>query len=206
MFKRDLISDQIDKFDDALPRDDWEQGKIAVPGSIRLRKPFGIVIKYWSFNMIVLPLLFALCLAVAAQGIRELAPVMRTRLYRLPFPGIENLRDYQGFADLDLSHIASVLLFIAVTIIWVRVISELKGQGEVMGYLEKNPLAFYLYACIAAIILIADAFVFYMGLAARNNAWSETSVYVSIAFTLLYAASLAAFAAVHQSYNQPNRI
>lgn len=200
------MREDLDTFDNALPRDDGDEGVIAMPHVIKRRKTFGEVTKFWALNIVIAPLLFMLCLAVAAQGIRELVSVMRTRLYRLPFPGIENLRDYQGFSDLDLSHIASGLLFVAVTFIWVRVISESKGYGEVMGYRESSPLAFYLYASIAAIILIADAFVFYVGLAAKSNAWNETPWYVPIACTLLYAAGVAAFAALHQSYHQPNRV
>ncbi|GAA4464099.1 hypothetical protein GCM10023156_50240 [Novipirellula rosea] len=157
-------------------------------------------------NIIIAPLLFTLCLAVAAQGIRELVSVMRTRLYRLPFPYAEFLRDYQGFSELDLSHIASGLLFLAVTFIWVRVISESKGFGEVMGYRKSSPLAFYLYTTIAVTILAADAFVFYVGLAAKNNGWTDTPFYVPIACTLLYVAGVAAFAALHQSYHQPNNV
>ncbi|WP_253157122.1 hypothetical protein [Stieleria tagensis] len=152
--------------------------------------------------LLIAPILFTVVFAVAAQGIRELVPVMRTRLSRLPFPGFELLESYQGYSDLDLSHLASVLLFIAVTLIWIRVISESKGLGTVMQQRKSNPIVFYLFAAIAVIILSADAFVFYCGLAARNNGWTETSGYVPIACTALYAAGVAAFGALHQSYHE----
>ncbi|MEO9932368.1 hypothetical protein [Rhodopirellula bahusiensis] len=210
MFDRSYLHVDIDTFDDALPRDDggdddaMGQGSPTLPLPIKLRKSLGERFNFLSLNIVVGPPLFTLCLSVAAQGMREMVPVMRTRLYRLPFPGIENLRDYQGFSELDLSHLASALLFLAVTFIWVRVLAELKGYGEVMGYRKTSVLIFGLYAGIAIIILGADAFVFYVGLASQGDGWNETPFYVPVGCTLLYAAGLAAFGAVHQNYHQPN--
>ncbi|WP_145386143.1 hypothetical protein [Stieleria neptunia] len=177
-----------------------------MPKAIRRRKPFKTVLKFWTVNLIAAPILFTLCLSVAAQGIRELVSVMQTRLYRLPFPGAEMLRDYQGFERLDLSHLASALLFLAVTFIWMRVIEEAKGLGPVSQYLQSHPIAFWIYATIAAVIIVVDGVVFYFGLAARSNAWTETSIYVPIGCTLLYVAGTAAFAAFHQDYHQSDQI
>lgn len=169
--------------------------------SIRRKKPFDQVIKFWALNAMICPVLFTLCLAVAAQGIRELVSVMQTRLHQLPFPLIERLRDYEGYSELDLAHLASGLLFLAVTFIWIRVIAEAKGQGPVAGYLANRPFAFGIYASIAGIVLIADAFVFYAGLAAKNNGWTETSMLMPAACTLLYMAGVAGFAAFHQDFH-----
>ncbi|ELP34643.1 hypothetical protein [Rhodopirellula baltica] len=212
MFDRSKIHAALNRYDDALPRDDvlpmGEEGPNTVASAVRLkrRKPFGEVMKFLLLIVTVGPLLFVLCLAVAAQGIREMVSVMRTRLYQLPLPGIEKLSEYQGFADLDLSHVASALLFLAVTFIWVRVISEFKGLGPVMGYRQSNPFAFWLYTLIAGVILVTDALVFWAGLAAKNSGWNDTPAYVPIACTLLYAAGLAAFGALHQSYHQPDQV
>ncbi|WP_150122660.1 hypothetical protein [Rhodopirellula islandica] len=178
---------------------------IAMPKPIKKKKPAGEVVKFYLVNAIVIPSFGTLGISIAAQGIRELLPIMRTRLHRA-VPGAEFLRDYQSIENLDLSHVASCLLFLAVTVIWIRVISEFKGVGPVMGYRKTRPFAFGFYAIVASTILIADAFVFFIALAARNNGWSDAPAYVPVVCTCMYAAGIAAFAAFHQSYYHPDHV
>lgn len=183
--------DEIDGFDDALPIDEAMNGRVIAPRQIVRSKPFGQTLKQWAMNLVIGPNLFMLCLAVAAEGLRQMVRVLQTKIHQLPAPGVEKMANYQGFADLDLAHFASTLLFVAVCITWSRLILEAKGIGTVFRERRKRPFMFALYLTIALTLIGIDALVFHAGLAARGGGWHETPWYVPVGCTLLYIAGIA---------------
>ncbi|WP_436717734.1 hypothetical protein U8335_13705 [Roseiconus lacunae] len=183
--------DEIDGFDDALPIDEAMNGRVIAPRPIPKIKPLGQNLRQLAMNLVIGSILYLLCLAVAAHGLRRMVDVLQTNVHELPLPGVEKMAEYQGFSDLDLAHFASTLLFVAACITWSRLISEAKGYGTVVQERRKRPFVFVLYLTIALILIAVDALVFYAGLASQGGSWNETPWYVPVGCTMLYLAGIA---------------
>jgi len=151
-----------------------------------------------SANILLLPLVALIYVIVGAQGLREMMSIFETRLYRTPIPGAGILRQYDGLNRIDLAMCMGLLLFVIVSYIWVRVFLELRGVGHIAAQRTKNPAFFYCIVSIAAVILIGDAGLFYLGLASQTaSGWFETPPYVPMAASVIYLAGLALLGAWH---------
>lgn len=206
MFDRSKINNKLESFDNVLPQRDRATKKIKAAPTLVRKKPLERRVKFWVLNAIILPALFVICMAIAARGLKDLLPVMEMRLYRLPLPFVDNLKDYEGFADLDLSHLSAGLLFIAVSLCWKGFIHAAKGEDANSLSLRGRSLAFYLHAAIGATVLIADAIVFFVGLASQANAWNQVPFYVPFIGTALYVGGVAAYAAFVHDFEHSERV
>ncbi|EAQ79313.1 hypothetical protein [Blastopirellula marina] len=189
-------------FEEAFARDGGQNGSPAPPKILRRRKSLGKRIVFYAANLVLMPIVALVYLTVGAEGLRVIMPIFQMRLYKLPVPGAGMLRNYDGFDRLDLSMLMALILFIAVTLLWIRVFKELQEMGEITRQRSRNPILFYLLTGIAAIILLGDAGIFYVGLDSQtSSSWSEAPSYVAPAATVLYMAGLALIGAWHADYS-----
>lgn len=178
----------------------------AYPYESKLKSPSSKTIKercmFWLLNAIFLPIVALVYVVVVAEGLRVQMSIFAMRLYKLPVPGAGLLRQYDGFDRLDLAIPMSLMIFIAVSYIWVRFWKETGLGGELGAKRKSLPLYFWMQVAVAAIIVLMDAGVFYLGLAAKAaSGWSETPAFVPVGATILYAAGLAMLGAWHADYH-----
>ena len=171
-----------------------------MPPFLRRRKRWDQKLKFAAVNVVIGGVGFVVVVAIAAEGARNLLDVAQMKLSRLPVPLLAELEKYQGFQDLDLAFLISGLLAVVVTYVWIRVITELKGQGTVWKAGSKPAPIVYLYASIAAILITADALLFFKGISIRGGGWGQMHVSVPILATILYQACVAGFGAYHSDY------
>lgn len=194
--------------------DSFQQAFGASPGSgqpprsnskpMKRRRSFGEFIVFWGLNSVILPLVVLCYLTVGAEGLRQTMEVFQTRFYRLPIPGAGMLRNYDGFDRLDLALPMAFVLFVAVTMLWIRVFKELQSDGNLANQRNRNPILFYLLAGIVAVVVLGDAGIFYAGLSSTvASNWNETAEYVPLIATVIYSAGLALLGAWHADYHQP---
>lgn len=193
----------LEQFDDATPRGAEVQGS---PIPLRRRKTISKRIRFWLLNAVLGAPGFTIVMTVGAAGARWLLGITQMKLHRLPFPGASILEQYDGFNELDLAHLISGALCIAVTFVWIRVIREAKGNGTVMNGNGAPKLILYLYASVAAVLILADAYLFYAGVATHSGGWGETSAFAPGICTLLYASCAAAFSAFHADYTDSDTV
>lgn len=173
-----------------------------VMGAIYRRKSLKERFVFWSLNLFILPLVCVCYLTVGAEGLRKTMGVFAIRLYKLPFPGAGRLREFDGFDRLDLAMPMAIILFVAVTILWIRCFRELQDAGRVLERKEQNPILFYLLVSILTIIVLGDAAIFYIGLESQASSnWGNTSQYVPVVATIIYMAGLALLGAWHADYH-----
>lgn len=175
----------------------------------RLRKSRTIKeqIVFWGLNAVILPSVAICYMTIGADGLRRMMSGLSLRLHKLAVPGAEYLESYSGFERLDLAMVIAFILFVAVTILWVRVFRELQNVGELRLQRNQNPIRFFLLIVIAAVVLITDAGIFFVGLSSQaSSGWSETPAYVPLGATALYLCGLALIGAWHCDYHYSNRI
>lgn len=172
------------------------------PGTRRPAKRLTQKITFWAINALVMPLVALCYLTISAEGLRQLMGIFSLRLYKLPVPGAGLLRQYDGWNRLDLSMLMGLLLFGAVTFIWIRIFSELMGFGQLAKSRKQNAALFYLLLVVVTIIVLGDCAIFYFGLEAKAaSSWGETPKYVSVGATIIYMAGLALLGAWHADYH-----
>lgn len=193
-------------FDDMKGGFDQAFGASGTP-PLRLRKKLGDQIAFWGTNCLVM-LLIAVCyLVVSAEGLRQMMSVFAIRLYTLPIPAAGLLRDYDGFDKLDLAVLMSALLYIIITIVWVKLFSALMNGEEFLQKRITNPVLFYTLTTVGGIILLGDATLFYFGLEAKaSSGWSNTHPSVPLLCTGLYLSLLAGVGAWHADYHNSGAV
>jgi len=171
------------------------------------RKTLKEQIVFWTLNSMILPLVAICYLSIGADGLRQMMAGLSVRLHKLPIPGAEFLKDYSGFERLDVAMLAAIVLFVGVAILWVRVFRELQDVNELISRRRANPIRFILLVVIAAIIIVADAGIFWVGLSSQaSSGWTDTPAYVPVAATVLYMAGLALVGCWHSDYHYSNRV
>ncbi|PHQ33124.1 hypothetical protein CEE69_21935 [Rhodopirellula bahusiensis] len=171
----------------------------------RAKKP-SEKLKFGLLNGVVIPPSCLAIIPISGEGIRMLLDVTSTKLSRLPFPMLDRLEMYSGWDQLDLAHVIAGLLILATSLVWIRVINESKGVGDVLSYRQKLPALFYLYAGVAAGVIGLDALIFLLGLQSRTNGWGEVPVYAGPACCVLYVVLCACFAIFHSDYATGKRV
>ena len=162
---------------------------------------------FWSLNALILPIVAICAQAIGADGLRRMMPVFSLRLHKLPIPGAEFIKSYSGFERLDVAMLAAFALFVAVTLLWVRIFRELQDFEDLKLQRSQNPIRFFLLATIAGIVLAADAGIFWVGLSSQaSSGWSETPAWVPTVATVLYMAACSLLAAWHSDFHYSNRI
>ena len=184
----------------AQPPDDDESTTSNQP--LRRRKTLSQQIIFWSTNAVVLPLVAICYLTISAEGLRQMMPVFATRLYKTAIPGAGLLRHYDGWDRLDLSMLMALILFGAVTFIWVRVFMVLFDYEKLKVWQSKNPILFYMLTAIVGIVVLGDCVIFFYGLESKAaSSWGNTPDAIPVIATILYIAGLALIGAWHADYH-----
>jgi hypothetical protein len=175
--------------------------------SIPIRKSIKEHVVFWSLNAIILPIVAICCLSIGADGMASMLPVLATKIHNLPLPGAEFLEAYSGFSRLNLAMLASIALFIAVAMLWVRIFRELQDIGTLRMLKNENPIRYLLLTSIAFAIIAADAGVIFVGLQSQaSSGWSDVPAYVPWAVTGLYMCSLALLGAWHCDFHYSKKL
>ncbi|GAB5514556.1 hypothetical protein [Rhodopirellula baltica] len=193
----------LDQFDNVTPA---KHVSSVSASPLRLRKTLKEKAVFGSVNAVVGPPLALSVIQIASEGIRELLDVTTVKLWRIALPFMERLEFYEGWSELDLAHVISLLLFIAVTLVWIRIIKELKGFGSVMESRKESPALFCLYAGAAGTLLLMDAVVFFLGIQARGGGWGDLAWYTAPLCTACYIAGIICFAIFHADYSTSKRV
>jgi len=174
------------------------------PGSVpplRRRKSLKQRLVFYAANLFIMPIICLVYATIIADGIRHLMPIFRRRLYSLPIPGAGLARQYDGWDRADLAIIVSVLLFVVVTWVWTKVFVQLQQYELIAAQLARSPIVLRLLAFLAAVLVVGDAGIFYVGLASQNSAgWSEAPTWVVPAATLIYSSGIAVIGWWHSDY------
>lgn len=179
----------------------------ASPQPLRRAKTLGQRMSFIAWNFLLLPIVALIYLSVGSEGLRMTMPVLQTRLYKMPIPGANLLRTVDSLDKIDLSMVVALMLFVAVTALWIRIFRSLQDAGALAERHASNPVLSYLLAGISAIILLADAGIFYVGLSSQaSSSWSETPWYVAPAATALFVAGTALIGAWHADHSQSSQV
>ncbi len=192
-------------FDQAFERSPVAPSSMLPP--LRRRKTFMQKTYFLLANLIIMPILMVVYATIIADGLRVTLPIFQRKLYTLPVPGLGLLRQYDGWNRADLSIVVSLLLFVALTWLWMRVISELQGFGTILQHREQSPYYFYLVATIAGVIILGDAALFWAGIQAQSaGGWNEVPEFVAPLATLLYTCGVAAVGAWHADHRHSSHV
>ena len=110
----------FDPFDQTFASDDPNS-----PSPIRMNRTWKESCVFWLLNLLILPLIATVYLAVSAAGLRLSLSLLNMKLYKLPIPGAGILRNYDGWDRLDLAMPLALLLFVAVSLLWGRIFRSL---------------------------------------------------------------------------------
>ena len=79
----------------------------------------GVHWEYWravgaegAWTLVTKSSLLVVYFVFISEGIRRVAPEMTTKLHKLPIPFVVHLEDYESTHELDVAHVAAVLLLI----------------------------------------------------------------------------------------------
>lgn len=179
-----------------------DAGTAPLARTLRRKKTVAQKIAFWGANCVVMPLVSLCYLTISADGLRQMLPLLSLRIYKLPVPGAGLLRQWDGWDRLDLSMLMALLLFVAITLIWIRVFTELMDSGSFAERRDRNPLLFYLLAAVIVVVVIGDCSIFYFGLAAKAaSSWTDVPAYMPALATTLYMACLALLGAWHADHH-----
>lgn len=169
---------------------------------LRVRKTWKQMASFWTTNALVMPFIALCYLTVSAEGLRQMMAVFSMRLYKMPIPGAGLLRHYDGFDRIDLAMLMALLLFGAVTFIWIRLFKELMGGGSFQDRRAGNPVLYFLLLGIVGIVVVGDCAIFYFGLQSKAaSSWTDTPAYIPFIATVIYMAGLALIGAWHADYH-----
>ena len=95
----------------------------------------------------------------------------------------------------------ALLLFVVVTWVWTKVFVQLQHYESLSIQVQRSPIVFRLLAFLAAVLVIGDAGIFYVGLSSQTSSgWSESPGWVVPAATLIYSCGLAVIGWWHSDY------
>ena len=97
----------LDPFDQTFASDDPNN-----PKPIRMNRTWKESFVFWLLNLLILPLIATVYLAVSAAGLRLSLSLLNMKLFKLPIPGAGRLQNYDGWDRLDLAMPLALLLFV----------------------------------------------------------------------------------------------
>ena len=180
-------------------RESWASAKARMASILdRIAALFQCIFLQWKvilLNLIVLPPLGIVYWTIIAAGGRMLAPILATKLYKVPVPGVFAwMRHYVTWRDID---IANVLALIVLGIVWlaaglmmhILVYGGFRKRGAKESFLR----GFVLTA--APVLILANAALFYASLGETGGIFGNQRFSVSqLIMTILYTTVLVFFA------------
>lgn len=143
-------------------------------------------VKSWAWKLVTVPIIGLIYCVLISEGLRYLFPALAQRLYKLPIPGLSYLRDYEAFYRLDLAHLFSIFLFIAVWYLWVVNLRAYLGDADVFNRSGWNPEAYRRFVLrLGVVVLGADAILFYIAITQQGwfgNRFSFTALVATVIY------------------------
>jgi hypothetical protein len=199
--------EQLEDFQQAFEQKAVEPSIAGRVGGLRKRMPTRKLLSFWLTNLCVLPPIFVIYTTIISDGIRKMMPAMGMKLSRLAFPGAGLAASYDGLNRVELAHGASALLFVVVTWLYIRIWDELQGYGPLRHQTKANPVLLYVLGTIAAVVIAADAWLFWAGMStSANSGWADTPDLVAPVATVLYSCGLAIIGWWHSEHRNYGRI
>jgi hypothetical protein len=149
-------------------------------------------LRSWIARLVKLPILVAnaiVCLVLGSEGIRQMVPTLSRPLASLPL--CTALEGFEETATVDIAAVVSVILGVAVCLIWTKVIRLYLHPsdplpGSSVDAPQRHP---QLVRLIALLLGGADLVLFFLGLANLSDTWSNDggAVFSAIVMTSVYA-------------------
>jgi hypothetical protein len=152
--------------------------------------------KLFLFNCLVVPVLLLIYGIVNSQGMRVSIVTLGMKLYRVPLPGFSYLERLKNLRDLDLAHVFSVFMLVAVWILTTALVEHLLFGVRSDSRLNTRLHTRFLY-CLSATVLICDVAMFYRGIADQGGLLDEAGGVTPIIATVGYSGLLAFVAYFH---------
>jgi hypothetical protein len=138
---------------------------------------------------------------IIAEGERRLMPALAQKLYTLPLPFVNHMKDYEGWAKLDLAFGLSVLLFFTVFWLWLNILRQIAYPEKARGSEAFQSLVMG----IGIVVVCADAILFYYALSQRSGIFGGGAFsFGALVMTIVYVGIVLAFSlgAVHLEEKQ----
>lgn len=175
-------------------RESWASAKTRMtPVLVAFAASFRWILLQWKlilFNLIVLVPLGIVYWTIIASGTRTIAPILATKLYKVPVPGVFAwMRHYVTWRDID---VANVLSLIVLALVWISASLMMHilvyGDFQIRGAKSQFVKKFILTA--APVLLLADATLFYVALGETSGFFTDqqfslTQVIMTILYTTL---------------------
>lgn len=139
-------------------------------------------LKYWSWRVATLLIIFPIYFMLISEGSRSLIPALGQKLSKIPFVGF--LDNFEATYRLHLGNLFASVLLIAVLILWEQIILILLGSDiDSHGF---DPEMFKRVVLTLGItILTCDLVLFYLAIA--RSSWGRSSFsFTSIIATVCY--------------------
>lgn len=149
---------------------------------------------WWLFviwRSVSLPIAACVYWIVGSAGIRNELPVFAMKLHRLPLPLFSYLSRFKGLESLDLAHVFALILMIAVLILSKRMMTLVFfRRDDIRQALKSLNTGEWLQVCMAVVLILGDACVFFSGLSNHANAmWGgQQRILVPAISTAMYIA------------------
>ena len=183
-------------------------GSAGPAGPFKRRKPLARRLIFWCANLfLVAPAIIGIYLTVVADGLRNSLSVFATRISKLAIPGIGIMAEFDGFDRIDIATVTALIMCVTVSYLWYRIFIELSGHGRFVGGTGSQNVLMWVFAAIAAVLIVGDAFIFYAGMSGQAaSGWGTQSNSVCIGATIVYAVGLAFLGGYHADYHTTEEI
>lgn len=157
----------------------------------------GDYLTFFVGNVLITGTLGVVCVYVSSAGLERLIPLLGSRLYT--FPPFAELKWYEGWRNVSISMLAASALVLFGIGCWYC-LARIANQWETAKRDTFWRLCFRLYLLIVA----ADAYLIYVGLATREVSsyeGAEASAMNAFLAAVLYTALMAAWGAWHWKWD-----
>lgn len=143
-------------------------------------------IKFWAWKVVTMLILGPIYIAIISEGLRTLIPALGQRISRIPF--LDFFDDFDATHRLDLAHLMSLVLLIAVWWLWDRLLTIwLGGDFDAQGF--NAELFKKIIYILGTTIVGTDACLFFLSV--TQSTWGGSSFsFSAILATACYLAIL----------------
>lgn len=146
-----------------------------------------LFLKYLLWQLLTKLVLGVVYFVLIAEGMRQVLPMLGTRLAK--FPGLSFLNDFEGLHKLDLAHVMSILVLIFVWMQWRELLLAWLSPDDQENSLGWRPRRHReISVGLGVVVLTVDAALFYYAMAdlSWDGSWFSltallaTAAYVAI--------------------------
>ncbi len=148
---------------------------------------WALYLKLLAWELVTKGLLGIVYYVLIAEGMRQVLPVLGTKLSKIPGLGI--LNEYEGLHKLDLAHVLSIMVLLIAWILWrILLLAWLSHEPEQNEFGWKPRRHQELVTILGAVMLITDAALFYYAMAdlSWNGSWfSITALFATAGYVTI---------------------